>query len=285
MDLLKDAVDLHVHTSPDVVERFQTDNELAVEARDAGMAGVVIKNHIVPTVGRVDLANESAGEEVLFGSVVLNGSVGGINPDAVEATLSMGGKIIWLPTLWSAQNAAKAQEAGNSYVRGQRIPSPEEVEPIVVDGELALNVQDVINLVADHDAVLATGHINLSDTFAVVDACADAGATCLVTHAFSDYLKTDIDVHAELVEKGAFLEYCALSLQNVDGHSPSAVAEGIQQVGPDHCVLSSDYGQANNPGPVKGLEKFAQMVIDAGAERSDVRTTLTSTPKEILGIN
>lgn len=65
------------------------------------MQGVIVKNHALPTVDRVTLTNNIVGKEILYGGLTLNGSVGGINPTAVETALKLGAKIIWLPTLWS----------------------------------------------------------------------------------------------------------------------------------------------------------------------------------------
>ena len=51
-DLLKGAYDLHVHTSPDVVDRKCSDKELARRWVDAGMAGGMFKAHFMDTTAR-----------------------------------------------------------------------------------------------------------------------------------------------------------------------------------------------------------------------------------------
>jgi hypothetical protein len=284
MHLIENAVDAHVHSSPDVVDRLQTDLELASSAAAANMAGIVIKNHVFPTVGRVNQVNEAVGEQILYGSITLNGSVGGLNPDAVEATLNMDGRVVWLPTLWSRQNAEKAWESGNTYTRGQRAPTRGEELTVTEDGELLPEVRTIIDLVSEHDAVLATGHISYDETVAVAKACQETGATCLVTHAFSDYIDATIREQQHLVELGAYLEYCALTLQNTD-LDHSTVAEALDRFGADRCILTSDFGQVRNPSPVEGLEEFGERIIDAGASMGDVRKSVTQTPKNVLGIS
>jgi len=49
-DLLKGAVDIHVHTSPDVFDRKLDDMEAVEQAQKAGLKGLVLKNHLFPTV-------------------------------------------------------------------------------------------------------------------------------------------------------------------------------------------------------------------------------------------
>jgi len=78
--LLEGAVDTHVHSSPDLVERKLDDFELVRQARDRGMAGVVLKNHFFTTTLRAKLVASQVPGIAVVASVVLNQSMGGINP-------------------------------------------------------------------------------------------------------------------------------------------------------------------------------------------------------------
>jgi hypothetical protein len=282
---LEGAVDVHVHSAPDLVDRYETDVALARDAVDAGMAGVVVKSHVVPTVGRVDLVNEAVGADVdvLHGGVALNGSVGGVNPDAAEVALDLGAKIVWLPTAWSANHAGRARADGVERFAGQRVPDPDEDLRVAVDGELTDDARRVVDLVADHDAVLATGHVSADEATAVVDACADAGVRVLVNHPFFRVVDLPIERQVALADCGAVMEYCALSLRNTEGHDVGRVAEAVRRIGPERCLLATDYGQADNP-PVPGLARFADSLVSAGVDRETVRALLTETPKRVLGV-
>lgn len=68
-DLIEGAVDTHVHAAPDLIERYESDLELAEDIRDSGMARTVVKSHVVPTVGRTALVNEAVGDELLGGGI------------------------------------------------------------------------------------------------------------------------------------------------------------------------------------------------------------------------
>src|SRR5690606_19004737 len=82
--LLRGAVDLHVHSAPDVVPRKGNDVEIAQRTRAAGMGGFLIKSHYMPTADRAALVNSIVPDVRCFGSLCLNHSVGGLNPIAVE---------------------------------------------------------------------------------------------------------------------------------------------------------------------------------------------------------
>src|SRR6266478_10035360 len=106
-DFLEGAVDLHVHSSPDVDPRRFDDIELAREAVRAGMSALLIKSHQNSTVERASLVSKIVPEIRVYGGLVLNDTVGGLNPAAVRLALRMGAKEIWMPTR-SARNHRKA---------------------------------------------------------------------------------------------------------------------------------------------------------------------------------
>ena len=87
IELLKDAFDIHIHTGPSVFPRLMDALDTAKSARNAGMRGIVIKNHHTPTVDRGYFVHKAVPEVVTFGGIVLNYSAGGLNPFAVEAAL------------------------------------------------------------------------------------------------------------------------------------------------------------------------------------------------------
>ena len=98
-ELLEGAYDLHVHTFPSHIKRKMNDIELLKKANDYKMGGIMIKNHYESTAGRASLLNEYFKFSTkVYGGIVLNSTVGGINPYAVESSMKLGAKFVWLPT-------------------------------------------------------------------------------------------------------------------------------------------------------------------------------------------
>ncbi|SVB55098.1 uncharacterized protein METZ01_LOCUS207952, partial [marine metagenome] len=97
--ILEGALDIHVHFSPDPkVERRAGAVEIALQAKELGMQGVVLKSHEYPTHPVADTTSELVPEVTVLGGVALDLGVGGLNIHAVEATANMGGRIVWMPT-------------------------------------------------------------------------------------------------------------------------------------------------------------------------------------------
>src|SRR3954454_6597715 len=95
------VIDRHVHSHPDVFGRNMDDIDIAQLAKSKGMRGILLKNHISETASRAALVMKVVPGVEVFGGVVLNKAVGGINPDAVEwmhRIYGSRGKVVWLPT-------------------------------------------------------------------------------------------------------------------------------------------------------------------------------------------
>ena len=95
------AIDFHVHSEPDVFGRSMDDIDVAVLAKRKGMRALVLKNHVSMTADRAVLVMKVVPGIEIFGGIVLNNAVGGVNPAAVEWMHRMSGgrgKVVWLPT-------------------------------------------------------------------------------------------------------------------------------------------------------------------------------------------
>ncbi len=88
-------VDLHVHSAPDLIARSGDDLNLAREANEARVRGMVLKPHFMLTAPRAYLCEKVlAGPTRLFGAIALNPPVGGLNPVAVETALKFGARVV-----------------------------------------------------------------------------------------------------------------------------------------------------------------------------------------------
>src|SRR5262249_57474787 len=84
----------------EVLGRGVDDDELASQAGARQMEAVVFKNHVALTADRAWLARKHVPGVKVFGGIVLNGAVGGINAQAVEWMWRMQGghgRVGWVP--------------------------------------------------------------------------------------------------------------------------------------------------------------------------------------------
>src|SRR5262245_31031887 len=103
---LAGVIDLHAHVAPETTllnfRRAVDAFEAAQIARIYGMRGLVFKEHTTETASWAYLVSQMVPGIELYGGIVLNRAVGGINPVAVEAmALTRGGrgKVVYMPTV------------------------------------------------------------------------------------------------------------------------------------------------------------------------------------------
>lgn len=149
IDHFEGAIDLHVHSAPDTVPRALTAIETAQIASRYGMRAVLYKNHNVETATLAYLVAQVVPEVGAYGGIALNRSVGGLNPAAVEQMAAMTGghgRVVWMPTVDAAQGPFAAAV------------DPDNILPISRNGALLPEVLAVLDVIADRNLALATGH-------------------------------------------------------------------------------------------------------------------------------
>jgi hypothetical protein len=288
-DLLKGAVDIHIHAAPDIVPRLLDDLALARAARDAGMAAIVLKSHHMLTADRAQLAQSLFPELRIFGGLALNfPACGGLNPEAVKVAIRMGAKIVWLPTLSAANHIEKTKTrvTGNLGVMSKGF-APRPVPIVGDDGTVRPELVEILRLIAEADIILATGHLSVPEIAAVVDAAVAAGVRkILINHPELWLIDMSVADQRALAAKGALMEVCIRSV-TAPGHgetSPALLAERIKAVGPKHVVMATDFGQVDSPPAPEGMGWYIGQMLGAGIPAADIRLMTRENPSRLLGI-
>jgi hypothetical protein len=213
LDLLQGAIDMHAHTHPALFRRPLDDADLARIATEYGMRGFVLKDHDSLTTGRAYYVNKMFDRVEAFGAIVLNRSVGGLDPHVVQAAIHYGAKVIWMPSNHSKWHAEYFRTSDYPQLgRPKRqLPGP-GVTVLDEGGQLKPEVLTILDLVAEADVCLATGHLSPQETRLLLDEAIRRGVRkFLVTHANWALTRYDLEEQKEFVRKGAFLEYVAVS--------------------------------------------------------------------------
>jgi hypothetical protein len=291
-DLLEGAVDLHVHPAPSPMPRRMDGAEAARLAGEAGFDSIVVKSHHHSTVMEI-LALEQAGvdhgDARLFGGIALNGSVGGINPHAVDLALKMGGRIVWFPTIASANHIRHHKEHPNLKFPKLSIHlQPEEpIEVIGDDGKPLPEVYAVLESIKEHDAILASGHMAPHQITAVFEAAREIGIRRMLVNHPNFVIEASYEQAQHWAQLGAYIEH---SLCMYDEESSfhnwdlDTLTAWIEAVGPERSTLASDLGQMNNPLPTDSFRKIVGRLVERGMPYDTIRTMVTRNPAELLGV-
>lgn len=280
------AIDFHIHSSPDVIPRRLDDFEVAKFAASAHMKAVVLKNHYGSTAARAVLVNKIVPQIEVFGGIVLNHSVGGINPQAVEAMHRIGGKygkVVWLPTVDSEHHLKVFHKSGIGI-------------KVAENGKILPETTAVLKIVARDNLVLETGHISSAEVMAVVrEARLLNIKNILITHAMADVPGLSLENMQTAAQMGAFLELAFvndLMGENAadDGHknwhhvSINQMVAAIKLIGAEHFVLSTDLGRKPDPLPAEGYKLFVEKLMDEGISQPEIDLMMKQNPARLLGI-
>jgi len=287
LDLMRGAIDMHAHTTPALFPRLLDDAELARAADDLGMRGFVLKDHDMLTTGRAYHVATMYPRVQPFGAVVLNRSVGGLNPHVAEAAIHYGARIIWMPSnhsKWHAEYFDMPDYPQLGRTRRQ-LPGP-GVTVFDDDGGLAPATLQILDLIAEADVCLATGHLSLPEIRALLDEAVARGVSkFIVTHANWALCRLDLDVQKELVAKGATLEYVASSCVSPIFHEqePSELAAWINEFEGENLVLGSDLGQVAGPPQPEGLRMLLSSLLGEGVPYEYLEKMTKVNPAKLLG--
>ena len=277
-ELIVGAIDMHCHHGPDPHRARSVDAAEAVaEAEALGMAAIVLKSHAYPTGPVAVLMQKTVPRLRVFGGICCDFEVGGLNPAAVEVALRTGARVVWMPTFSSTVDRRKLG------LPGPGIPLLDEHDRLVPAAE------EILRLVRAHDAVVATGHVDLAEQFALVDAARALGVQTVMTHALETLVGPDHTLThvVELAERGAVIEFTYLTC--IPGgmaatEEPATFAHAMMTVGPGRAIMSTDFGQAASPHPADGMRLFIDEMLRAGVPPAAVDLMARRNPARLLGL-
>ncbi|HET7298994.1 MAG TPA: DUF6282 family protein [Burkholderiales bacterium] len=280
------VIDMHVHSHPDVFGRNMDDIDVAQLAKSKGMRGILLKNHVAETASRAALVMKVVPGIEVWGGIVLNRAVGGINPDAVEwmhRIYGGRGKVVWLPTFESDKHV---KTLSRPDARGLVVAPGGQVTP---------EMEAILKIIARENLVLATGHVHPEEIIAVVRRGRDLGVkSMLVTHGFTNVPGITMAQAKQLAEMGAVIEVCFLQFL-AGPNAPLAflthwtqinakhVAQAVKEIGANSLIVSSDLGQSGNMTHPDGLETAIAAMKREGISEADIDLMMRKNPARLLG--
>jgi hypothetical protein len=281
--LMIDAIDMHVHGAPEPIEgkRRVDTYQLAQQAKEAGMKAVVIKSQRFGTGTLTWLVNRLVNSPILVGALCLNRDAGGLDPDIVEAQARAGAKVVWLPTISAAAHPYRVKTKGKDADEGISI--------IDAEGKLIPAMKEVLEVIRKNKMVLATGHVSKREVFAIAGEALRQHVGVIITHPMAGPTGPLITIEEakELAAMGAYLEFLMVFCMPRTPAmlmSPGKMAESIKIIGPEHCILGTDFGQDFNPPPTEGFRMMLATMLKAGLTEDDLKLLVKVNPAKLLGL-
>lgn len=317
-ELLKGAIDIHVHAGPHLkssprrVDPFQA----AEEAKAAEMRAIVYMDVFESSSGTAWLVRRMIPGIEVFGGIILNTSYGGLNPRAVKTAIYYGDGAKFVSfgahsTYFSASREARLVDgkptpfkdlypkfAEEELSRAIRIPLKDPISP---------ELEEILGLIADNRHIfLNTGHVSGKEAMRLVHLAEQFGIekVLIASMAVDDMT---FDQQREAARHGAFLERTNIigtsgsvpkthyyvereymydtivdppkNKQNVIG-----IGNQLRTIGPEHFILSTDYGVRSMPTPVEGMRQAIACLLDMEFSVDEIRMLTSLNSAQLLGL-
>jgi hypothetical protein len=271
-DYLKGAIDLHLHAGPDVRERKLTYLEAAIQAKEVGMKAILIKSHSTITADIASLIQPLVTDISVLGGVALNYPLGGLNPEAVEAALRLGAKQIWMPTLSSANQYRYEGKKGGITILNR-------------EGHLKKEVTEILEILSKKDVILSTGHLSQNEIMVLVkEARKKKIQKILITHPDHHLIAMPLEVQKQLAREGVLFDRC-FPTERTCVLNMEEMAKRIREVGVRSSILTSDFGQPENPFPVEGLRSYINQLMKSGFSQREIDQMVKINPRNLLNLS
>jgi hypothetical protein len=290
---LAGVIDIHAHAAPQTgALNFQRQFDAIQAAQDAknhGMRGIVLKEHTTETASWAYLVSQVVPGIEVFGGIVLNRYVGGMNPAAVEAmALTRGGrgKVVYMPTM----DAEYRNEGQPGRVAVSR------------NGQLLPETLEVLKVIAKHNIGLSTGHVSPAEVMMLVRAAKAAGVNKIyVQHPNNGGLTMSMTQMKEAVAAGAMIEIvtsgdgltggpagrgvpAVVNAENPTAdYGPQKIAD-MRALGPANVILSTDLGQPGRVSYAEGMEMAIATLRKEGFTQAEIDLMTKINPARFLGL-
>ena len=292
-ELLRGAVDNHIHCCPHINKRSTNISEVVMHAEDSGMYAIGLMDNFCNTSGYASLIKKYNPNLKLkvFGGLIMEPPAGGINLSNAKIALNYGyedtdgARFISFPT-HHTRFIALQENRTKSYI---------ETCFFVPKKEPDYETLKILDLIAEKNIVLNTGHISGIENFNLVTYAKKAGVKKILIPA-NNLLYEDIN---HLKNFGAFFEFSYffiskatdIPLTHIDSekHTISklevdSMKKFIRSIGAEQVILSSDCGVSVLPKPHYGLKKFISIIKDLGFSSEEIKKMTSTNSKGLFNV-
>jgi hypothetical protein len=165
-----------------------------------------------------------------------------------------------------------------------------EPEPLtIVDGKgkLLPEVLPILDLIAENDIVLSSGHVHISEAFPLFEEAKRRGVKRLLCNHPTYVVGASHDDIRRLVGLGVYVEHSVCMF--IEGskfkfYDPPELEALIQAGTVERTILGSDLGQQGNPRLVDGFRAVIGTCLDLGYGEAQVRRLISGNAADLIGL-
>ena len=188
--------------------------------------------------------------------------------------LKLGAKQVWLPTVH-----AQYFVQNKSHVANLATEIGSDVQGIYLlneDGSLREELYPIFDLIAEYDAILATGHVTKEEAKVAVKEAAGRGVKrIMITHPAATFVHYSIEDMKEILDLGAtYLEHTWNDVTRQVSHPLNIddLFNVIKAMGAKYNIMSTDAGQWLNPPAAQQMGIYIKEMLKTRHSEKDIRS-------------
>ncbi len=284
-ELLKGAVDCHIHAYPDFVHRSQDMIQIAVDGARAGMRALVFKDHWNVSANAAYLVQRHIDQMVERGEltqrVEVYGGVGtchGMNPEYVRIALQYPNcKTVWFPTFTSL-----------GFWRGAGHPERGGVRLVGEDGKVLPEVVKIMEMATEKRVALSFGHTDFQELLPLAKLAKTMEARAVLDHPLLELNKLLLEEMQQLADLGVYVgTYCQPMIPSLYQPvvDPMETVHTIKAIGPERCIIGSDFGQVLHMDTMDGNRVFIRALLAFGIKPEEIKIMIQDNPARLLWLD
>ncbi len=281
-ELLVGAIDCHIHAYPDFVHRAQDMIQVSIDAAVAGMKAVAFKDHWNVSANAAYVVQQHIDHlveiEELDQPIEVYGGAGtnhGMNIEYIRtAALYPNFKMIWFPTFTSL-----------GFWRGAGRPEEGGIRLVSPDGEVLPEVVEIMKIAVENKVGIGFGHTDFQELLPLAKKAKELGVRATLDHPLLELNKLLLDEMQEIASLGVYIgTYCQPMIPSLyqPVADPMETIRTIQSIGPENCVIGSDFGQVLHVNSVDGLRIFIRALLGFGIEPDQIKMMLKDNPAHLM---
>ncbi len=284
-DVLKGAIDCHVHAFPDFVHRAQDMIQIAIEASKAGMRALAFKDHWNVSANAAYLAQRHIDYLVQKGElshrVLVYGGAGtcfGMNPEYIRIALQYPNvKMIWFPTFTSL-----------GFWRGAGQPEKGGVRLVSERGDVLPEVVEILKMAVQKKVGVGFGHTDFQELLPLARKAKELGVRATLDHPLLELNKLLLEEMQQLADLGVYIgTYCQPMIPSLYQPvvDPMETVRTIKAIGPSRCIIGSDFGQVLHIDSIDGVRVFVRALLGFGITPQEIRTMMADNPAKLMWLD
>ena len=259
--------------------------QIAIDASKAGMRALAFKDHWNISSNAAYLAQRHIDYLIEKGElthrVEIYGGAGtclGMNPDAIRIALQYPNfKMIWFPTFTSL-----------GFWRGAGQPERGGVRLVSDSGEVLPEVAEIMKMAAAKKVGIGFGHTDFKELLPLAKRAKELGVRATLDHPLLELNKLLLDEMRELADLGVYVgTYCQPMIPSLyqPVADPMETINTIKAIGPERCIIGSDFGQVLHMDSIDGMRVFIRALLAFGIKEHEVRMMLHDNPAKLMWLD